>query len=358
MKTQFGLIIAGAFALFIFIVIISSAFIITEVDQAIIIQFGRPVRVIAGDSPFTERDALKKSVEEYSSQSNSNVKLSFGAGLYFKIPFMQQIEYFEDRILESDADPARITTGDQKRILVDSFARWLIANPLKFRQTLVNMPTALNRLDNIIRSNLRNRLGECNFIEIIRSTNQLLDTEIEIPEQKKVAIEIGRSKIMEDVTKMCRATAKDFGIYIIDVRIKRADPPEQNMEAIFENMKAERDRIAEKYRAEGQRQATFIMANTDRQVKIMRAEADRDAQIIMGKADAEAARIYARGFIKDVTGQPSVQIHGFESDPEFFRFTRSLEALEKSVDNGTSLILNTNSDLLQFMKSPMSGSSN
>ena len=278
--------------------------------------------------------------------------MSFGAGVYFRIPFLHQVEFFDDRILESDSDPALITTRDQKRILVDSFARWRIADPLRFKQTLVNMSTALNRLDNIIFSNLRNRLGESNFIEIIRSTNQLLTTEIEIPAQKKVAIQYGRSKIMEDVTRLCRETALEFGILIIDVRIKRADPPEQNMNAIYDNMSAERKRIADKYRAEGERQATYITAQTDRTVKIMRAEAERDAQIIHGQADAEAARIYANGFVKEATGQPPARISGFESDPEFFRFTRSLETLEKSLDSNTSLILNTKSDLLKMLNGP------
>lgn len=335
------------------ILMMSSAFIVTEIDQAVVFQFGRPVRVIVGKVIFPEEETMRQDYQSDLDERNVNIRFSeTGAGLYFKLPFIQQVEYFEDRILESDADPDLMTTRDQKRILVNSISRWHISNPLLYKQTLGTMSTAASRLAEIIRSTLRNKMGEYDFIEIVRSTNQLLDTRVEIPEQKRVPIQVGRTKILEEVTRLSREAAKEFGIYIIDVRIKRSDPPEQNMQAIYENMIAERKRIAERYRAEGNRQATFIRAETDRLVKTMRAEAERDAQIIRGQADAEAARIYAQGFIKEATGQPPERIEGFETDPEFYRFIRSLDTLEKTLDQNTSLILSTNSDLLRFLSSP------
>lgn len=338
---------AGLAVLLLVILLGSSLFVVSEAEQAVITQFGRPVRVIAGESPFSNPDELRQSIAAYEQSSGTNVGLSFGAGLYFKVPFLQKVEYFEDRILVFDSEPATIMTGDQKRLIVDNFSRWYIVNPLLFRQTVENIPTALNRLDNIIRSDLRNTLGENEFIEIIRGSDQMLDSGIEIPEQKRLRIKTGRTKIMERVTQLAREKAKQFGIYVIDVRIKRADPPEQNMAAIYNNMTAERNRIAQRYRALGSRQATYIKSETDRKVKTILAEAERDARIIKGNADAEAARTYAQGYIKEATGSAPARVEGFETDPEFYGYLRSLDALEASLDAQTTFILSTKNELLR-----------
>jgi len=351
MKAKPVVTVMGLIAVVLLILLGSSVFVVTEMEQAVITQFGRPVRVIAGESPFADPEALRKSLAAYEQSSGTHVGLSFGAGLYFKVPFLQKVEYFEDRILVFDSQPATIMTGDQKRLIVDNFSRWYIVNPLLFRQTVENIPTALNRLDNIIRSDLRNTLGENEFIESSRSSDQMLESGIEIPEQKQVRIKTGRTRIMERVTQLAREKAKQFGIYVIDVRIKRADPPEQNMEAIYKNMTAERNRIAQRYRAFGERQATYIKSETDRKVKTLLAEAERDARIIKGNADAEAARTYAQGYIKEVTGSPPARIEGFESDPEFYGYLRSLDALEAALDAQTTLILSTKNELLRQLNS-------
>lgn len=339
------------FAILFLILILNSMYIIDEYEQAVVTQFGRPVHVVVGDSPFTYKDQVQEQVDQYSEESNTNIGLSFGAGLYFKTPFIQDVEIFEDRLLEYDSDPAPITSKDKKRLMLDSFARWRISNPLLFKQTIVTVPEALYRLDSIIKSELRNRLGEHDFIHIIRSTDALLqDTTSQIPKAKLVPVQGGRDKIMQHVTEVCREDALKFGIYIVDVRIKRADLPDENLQSIFENMKSERQRIAEQYRQEGNRDASFIMSDTDRIVKTMIAEAERRAQALKGKADADAANIYANGFVKDVTGIGSVQINGIKSDPEFYRFVRSLQALEHSMDENTSLILNTENELLKLLE--------
>lgn len=338
-------------AILLVILISNSMFIIDEYEQAVVTQFGRPVHVIVGDSPFTFKDQIEEQVNQYSEDSNTKIGLSFGAGLYFKTPFIQDIHIFEDRLLEYDSDPAPITSKDKKRLILDSFARWRISNPLLFKQTIVTIPDAIYRLDSIIKSALRNRLGEHDFIHIIRSTDALLDdTTSQIPEAKLIPVQGGRDKIMQHVTESCREDALKFGIYIVDVRIKRADLPDENLQSIFENMKSERQRIAEQYRQQGNRDGSYIKSDTDRIVKTMIAEAGRKAQALKGKAEADAANIYANGYIKEVTGVGSVQINGIKSDPEFYKFVRSLQALETSMDENTSLILNTENDLLRYLE--------
>ncbi len=350
MKKQATVITLVIVLLLGLIVVLSSAFIVTEMEQAIITQFGRPVRVIGGESNFVDKDALQKSIENYNQGNDTNIGLAFGAGLYFKVPFIQNVQFFDDRILEYDSDKASITTRDKKRIVVDNFARWRISDPLRFKIRLQTESLAQSQLDDIIYSVLRSQLGKYDFIEIIRSTNNILeDTESEIPEQKLIPIEVGRVSIMETVTELCRESAEEYGILIIDVRIKRADLPEGNLQAVYQNMTAERDRIANKYIEEGKRDAEIIRAKTDRTVQTMIAEAEREARVIEGEADAEAARFYARGFIKEVTGGDPIQVEGFESDPEFYQFTRSLDALEKTLDVNTNLILDTNNDLMKYL---------
>jgi membrane protease subunit HflC len=341
----------GAIVFFLIIgVIFSAAFIVTETDQAVITQWGRPVRVIVGNSPFSQMEQLNSNIDKLNEENGWNASVSQGAGLYFKLPYFQKVEYFDDRALEYDAQPEPIVTKDKKNLMVDNFARWYIYDPLLFRQSIISVANARARLDDIIYSALRDVLGKNDFIEIIRSTNDMVDDlSLDIPAQKRIQIENGRDQIMKEVTEISRREALSLGVYIIDVRIKRADVPTENQSAIYENMKAERERISMKYEEEGKRDAAIIRAQTDLTVKNMIAEAEREAQVIQGTADAEAARIYANGFVKEVSGQASQTIPGFEDNPDFFRFVRSLEALEKSLDSQTTLILDTQNELLKSL---------
>ncbi|MDP8246235.1 MAG: protease modulator HflC [Candidatus Hinthialibacter antarcticus] len=330
--------------------VLSAAFIVTEIDQAVITQWGRPVRVIVGDSPFNQIDLLQENIVKLNGENDWNVRVVQGAGLYFKLPYFQKVEYFDDRALEYDAQPEAIVTKDKKNLVVDNFARWYIYDPLLFRQSIISIANARTRLDDIIYSALRDVLGKNDFIEIIRSNNDMVnDLDLDIPAQKRIQITTGRDQIMKEVTEISRREALSLGVYIIDVRIKRADVPTENQSAIYENMKAERARISMKYEEEGKRDAAIIRAETDLTVNNMLAEAEREAQVIQGTADAEAARIYANGFVKEVSGQASQTIQGFEDNPEFFRFVRSLEALEKSLDSNTTLILDTQNELLRSL---------
>jgi len=337
----------GIAALFLLMVVLGAFFTVNEMEQAVILQLGNPIRVIVGDRTPEQMAELQAWIDI----NAPGVALSQGAGLYFKIPFLQQVEIFDDRILEYDDPPADVVTKDKKHIQVDCYARWRIENPLLFLRRVRTENGALSRLDDIIYSMIRQELGNSNLIQIVRSTNTPIglgdyvrlknatyaDTlqDFEIDEQGEIRETIrlirmipsqGRIAILERVTSTCRRMAEDYGIYIVDVRIKRADLPEENQAAVFTRMQAERNRISNRYRAEGRRMSEVIIANTDLQVDSITAKANMSALTIRGVADSTAAAIYAEAF---------------NSYPEFYSFIRSLEALETIMGGSSSIIVGT-----------------
>ncbi len=338
----------GIAALFLLMVVLGAFFTVNEMEQAVILQLGNPIRVIVGERTPEQMADL----QEWMDANAPGVALSQGAGLYFKIPFLQQVEIFDDRILEYDDPPADVVTKDKKHIQVDCYARWRIENPLLFLRRVRTENGALSRLDDIIYSMIRQELGNSNLIQIVRSTNDPIglggyvrlvnnvtyaDTleDFEIDEQGEIRETIrlirmipsqGRIAILERVTSACRRMAEDYGIFIVDVRIKRADLPEENQAAVFTRMQAERNRISNRYRAEGRRMSEVIIANTDLQVDSITAMANMYALTIRGVADSTAAAIYAEAF---------------NSYPEFYSFIRSLEALETIIGGSSSIIVGT-----------------
>lgn len=338
----------GIVALFALMVVLGAFFTISETEQAVILQLGNPIRVIAGDRTPEQMADLQAWIDA----NTPGVALSQGAGLYFKIPFLQQVEIFDDRILEYDDPPADVVTKDKKHIQVDCYARWRISNPLLFLRRVRTENGALSRLDDIIYSMIRQELGNSNLIQIVRSTNDPIglgdyvrlvsnvtyaDTleDIELDEEGEIreiiklvrmASTQGRIAILERVTVTCRQQAEDYGIYIVDVRIKRADLPEENQAAVFTRMQAERNRISNRYRAEGRRMSDVIVADTDLQVDSIKANANRYALTVMGIADSTAAAIYAEAY---------------NNYPDFYSFTRSLETLEKIIGSSSSMIVGT-----------------
>ncbi|MBT3232900.1 MAG: protease modulator HflC [Calditrichaeota bacterium] len=258
---------------------------VDETKQAVVLQFGKPVRTV------TE------------------------AGLHVKMPWpVQTVIYFERRILDYDSAPTEILTEDKKNLDVDNFAKWRIIDPLKFLVTVQNENGAQARLDDIIYSELREALGQHELEEIV-STN--------------------RSELMDMITSASDSTARDYGIEVIDVRIKRADLPEQNERSVYERMRAERKRIANRYRSEGEEEALKIRAVTDSLKVVIMAEAYKNSQITRGDADAKAIEIYA---------------NAFNQDPEFFEFIRTLEAYKSIIDSNTVLVLPPDTELLKFLK--------
>ncbi|MBM3631220.1 MAG: protease modulator HflC [Alphaproteobacteria bacterium] len=273
------------FSIFILIFILSffSIFIVKEVNQAIVLQFGDPKRII------------------------------LNPGLNFKIPFIQNVVLIDKRILNLDSPPEEVIASDQKRLIVDAIARFKIVDPLKFYISVGNERVARSRLATIINSRIRNVLGQ-----------QELQTLLSKDRTKQMAI-------IQDGVNL---EAKNFGIEIIDVRIKRADLPQANSEAIFRRMQTEREREAKEFRARGAEMATTITSTADKDVSIILANANKDSEIIKGEGDGLRNKIFADAFGKD---------------PEFFAFYRAMQAYETALIGGeTSLILSPDSEFFKF----------
>jgi membrane protease subunit HflC len=315
-------------AAFLLIVLLgNSFFIVDETKQAVVTQLGEPVMIILGSLPPQQRAEFDRAIERYNSGESTRLVVKQGAGLYMKIPFLQQVNLLEDRILEYDSEPTDIVTKDKKHLLVDNFARWRIVNPLVFVQAVRTEHEAQTRLDDIIYSILREELAKSNLIEIVRTDNSVASL--------KEQISTGRESIMNSVTTKVNERVKELGIEVVDVRIKRADLPKENLSAVFNRMKAERSRISKQYRSEGEEEAAKIRAETDRDVKIILAEAYKEAEGIKGGGDAKAAAIYA---------------DAYSANADFYKFLQSLEAIEQSITGHDQLIISTKGGVYRFLK--------
>jgi len=231
-----------------------------------------------------------------------------------KMPFIQEVKFFERRLLDYDAAPAEILTADKKNLVVDNYAKWQVIDPLQFYKTVRNVSGAMARLDDIIYAELRVELGRHIMIDIITKL---------------------RSDIMNSVTERSNTKAKEYGISVRDVRIKRVDLPQENERAVFGRMRAERERQAKKYRSEGQEVSITLRATAERKRTIIIAEGYRKSQSLKGYGDAEATRIYAEAF---------------NQDKEFYAFTRSLEAYRTALAESTTLVLTHDDEFLKYMK--------
>ncbi|MBI5115981.1 protease modulator HflC [Candidatus Poribacteria bacterium] len=304
----------------------ASFFVVDETKQAVITLFGEPVAIVIGSMPPELRVDFEKAIKDYEREKRTKLTIKQGAGLYTKAPFLQKVIILEDRILEYDSEPTDIVTKDKKHLLVDNFARWRIVNPLWFIQTVRTENGAQARLDDIIYSVLREELAKSNVVEIVRTDNI---------HSLKEQIATGRETIMNAVAKKSDGSARRYGIQVVDVRIKRADLPQENLNAIFNRMRAERERISKQYRSEGEEEAAKIRAETDRDVKIMLAEAYKEAEKTKGNGDGKAAAIYAQAY---------------SANEEFYKFLQSLEVVEKSTSDKDQLIISTSSGVYRYMK--------
>ncbi|MFH1674780.1 MAG: protease modulator HflC [Pseudomonadota bacterium] len=267
----------------LFVVANMAFFTVDQTQQAIVVRLGKPVGEVKGP------------------------------GLHFKLPLIHEVIYFEKRLLEYDAAPAEILTEDKKTLVLDNYSRWHISDPLLFYKTVRNLSGAQARLDDIIYAQLRVELGRHSLTEIVSQV---------------------RSDVMEKVTAKSKTIAKDYGIDVVDVRIKRADLPPENENAVYGRMRAERERQAKKYRSEGQEESLKIKAAADKDRTILLAEAYEKSETIKGEGDAEALKIYAEAFGKDA---------------EFFSFLKTLEATERSMGKDTTLVLSPKSEFLQYL---------
>jgi membrane protease subunit HflC len=252
--------------------------------QAVVVQLGEPVRTVREP------------------------------GLYGKIPFVQEVLYFDRRILDYDAQPRELLTVDKQQLVVDNYARFRIIDPLQYYRTVRNEAGAQSRLDDILYSNVRETLGRHTLREIVSEK---------------------RAELLEQVTKRSDENARGYGIEVIDVRVKRVDLPEKNEQNVFSRMRTERERLAKKFRAEGEEEARKITSGADKDVRILMADARRQADIERGTGDAQAVKIFA-----DAYGR----------DPGFYEFVRTLEAYRKTLGEGTTLILSPSSQFFRLLK--------
>jgi membrane protease subunit HflC len=246
-------------------------------------------------------------------QLGKYVKTASEPGLHFKIPFVQMTQKFDKRVMEYDAAPAKMITSDKKQLFIDNYARWRIVEPLKFYEKVGSEQSALDRLDDIVFSEIREEIARHTLSEIVT---------------------VNRDKLMQEVTDQCREKASEYGIEIIDVRVKRADLPKEVAPSVYTRMIAERSMIAKRYRAEGAEEADKIMAETDMEKTIILAESYRKAEILKGEGDARAITIYAGAF---------------EKDPEFYAFVKTLETYEKSLDRETTIVFPLDSEFFKYL---------
>ena len=279
-------------------------FIVNETQQAIVTQFGKPV-----GKPITT------------------------PGLHMKLPFVQDANYFDKRFPAWDGDPNQIPTKDKRFIWVDTYARWRIADPLLFFQRLRDERRAQSRLDDILDGETRNAIAKHVLIELVRSTSpEDNETKEDIGSLKH--IQFGREKLEQEVLKAASSRVADLGIEILDFKFKRINYVEAVRKEVYARMISERKRIAEEYRSEGAGEAARIFGEKDRELKTITSEAYRKTQEIRGKANSQAADIYATAYNKD---------------PEFYRFTRTMESFTKILDDNTTLVMSTDGDLLKYL---------
>jgi len=277
-------ILLGAVA----VVLSMSTYVVDQREQALVLQFGNPKAVIQT------------------------------AGLHFKPPW-QSIVTFDRRLLESDAPPNEVITKDKKSIIVDNYTRWRITDPLKVYQVARTQNGVAARMDDVVRGKVREVLGQHTLHEIV-SGGDKADL---------------RAALMKSIKERADAGVQEYGITVVDVRIKRADLPLENSEAVFQRMKAERGRIAKEYRSEGEEAAREIRAEAEKVQKTLVAEAYKKSEIVRGKADALATAIYAKAYNKDA---------------KFYAFTRSLEAYRNSIDSNTRLVITPDSEFFNYFQ--------
>jgi modulator of FtsH protease HflC len=311
MKTSTRNAILVGFGFIVLLVLIDSIYVVTEMNQVIITQFGEPIG-----------GAVTK------------------AGLHMKVPFVQKANYFEKRWLEWNGDPNQIPTKDKKYIWVDTYCRWRISNPLVFFQRVRDERGGQSRLDDVVDGETRNIIANHDLIEIVRSSNRKfeLSEEAALLDLSGVigVIEVGRLKLSRLILENASKITSEFGVELKDVQIMRVNYVEEVQKKVFDRMIAERQRIAAKYRSEGDGKSAEIRGQKEKELKRIQSEAYRQAQEIKGKADAEATKVYAQAY---------------NLDPEFYQFMKTLETYKTALEKETWLLLSTDSEFLKYLKS-------
>lgn len=294
------------------IVISNSIFILDETQQAIVTQFGKPV-----GGPRVD------------------------PGVNVKVPFIQRIQIFDKRYLAWDGDPNQVPTRDKKFIFVDSYARWQITDPLQFFIRLRDENSGQSRLDDILDGETRNAIASYDLLDIVRSTDREPEVSEDFLEELEVLEEItvGRPAIEKMILDKANERTSDLGIRILDFRLKRMNYVEEVRNNVYDRMISERNRIADQFKSEGQGEARKIDGDKERDLAQIQSEAFKEAEMIKGRADAEVTAIYASAYNKNSASR------------ELYAFLRAMEALEKSFDKSTNIILTTDSEIYKYLKS-------
>jgi len=280
---KIAMIVIGVFiAVAVLILLFTSMFILDQTQQAVVLRFGKVVRVVKDP------------------------------GLHFKQPFVDNVVKFEKRMLIYDIEPEKIITADKKTLIVDTYTLWKIKDPRKFMESFKSVRLALPRIDDIVYSHIRDVFAKGTFEEIVSEK---------------------REEFLNKVTKLCKRDLDEFGVEVVDVRVKHADLPPENTQAVYNRMKEERYSIAAQIRAEGQKEAQKIRAEADKKVKVILAQAYSEAEKIKGTGDASAVSIYAQSFSKD---------------PDFYEFWRTMELYRDSLKDAV-IIAGEDAEVLKFM---------
>ncbi|MDD3374503.1 MAG: protease modulator HflC [Candidatus Omnitrophica bacterium] len=312
---KIGSLLLG-FAVIIAILFVSGvAYTVDETQQVVVTQFGEPI-----GQPIVE------------------------AGLYFKLPFIQNANYFDKRMLQWDGDPNEIPTLDKRYIWVDTIARWRIVDALKFMQSVGTEMGAYARLDDVVDAATRDAISNLKLIETVRDSNRLHEQSVSAKTTDNIGagdtnierISVGRRALTRNILEHASLITPQYGIELIDLRIKRINYVEEVRRKVFDRMISERKRAAEQYRSEGQGSKAEIEGQTVKGLQEIQSEAYRKAQEIKGEADAEAIKIYANAYNKD---------------PEFYSFIRTLETYRDTIGSDTTLILDTDSDYYKYLRS-------
>ena len=297
----------------IIIFLLNSLYVLDERIQAIITQFGEPVG-----------GAINK------------------AGLHLKAPFIQKVHFFEKRILEWDGDPKQIPTSDKRYIWIDTYARWMVGDPLKFFQTTRNETSAHGRLDDIVSGTTRDVISSNKLLEIVRNSSRklLFTSEFEESSEDEIRtddlIKVGRLKIEDEIFETSSKKVAQYGIKLIDLKIKRINYNDEVRQKVYDRMISERNKIAAKYLSAGQGAAAEIRGKMKRELDQIESEAYKTAQHIIGEADANALDIYANAYKKD---------------PEFYEFIKTLETYKNTIKDKGTMIMTTDSDYFKHLKS-------
>ena len=292
-----------------FILISTCTFTVDEANQAVVTRFGEVKKIILDE----KTPELEKSIAE--NPKFKSVKIIARKGLFFKVPFLDNVNLYDNRLLTYDTNPREVTTKDKKKLILDNNAQWKIENPALFSLSMRNIQSAHTKLDDIMFSKMNEKIGQTEAHVLIADkeyTNNMLN----------------------DIGKDVNLAVSEYGIKVVDIKIKRTDLPPENSQNIFNRMKTEREQKAKEYRSEGKEEAQKIKSDADKQAKILEAKAYATSEDIKGQGDAEATEIYN---------------NAYNADPEFYEFYRTLQVYKKTLNDKTKLIIDSNSPFAKYL---------